>query len=201
MTILSPTKTQAKKLYPILEREDATLAEVASDVLQRSFELYEERGKWVALIQPMSMGSDHYSTDDVRRAPIALGIYATEKAAAAAALSAGNEQASVGERYVTWVLPITFQAPVDYRAERKELHEDHSKDRVVDMSWLPELGTRKCGAPFVLPGGRGIARCEKPWPCRGQHSAEMPEKYKKTPEGAWLSQPSIDLEVDIESPE
>lgn len=198
MSILTPTKTQAKKLYPLLEQEDATLADVASQVLDTAFDLYEQRGKYVALIQPMGVHSDRYAPYDTKRSPIALGVYATEKAALAAALSAGNEQASVGERYVTWVLPITFQAPMHYRSERKGLIEDHSKDKVVDLSWLPPLGTRLCDQPFVLPGGRGIGRCDKPFPCRGEHGVTMPKKYEQTTEGAWLSQPPIELEVDDE---
>lgn len=196
MSILTPTKTQAKKLYDILEREDGTLEGVALDVLDAAYDLYEARGKYVCLIQPIGAHSGVYGRTEASQGAVCLGVYATQKAALSAAQSAGAEQAHVGEKYITWVLPITFQAPMHYRAERKELVAPKD-EKEVDMSWLPELAGRRCGAMFVLPGRRGIGRCEKPVPCRGNHSMSFPPGADHTPEWKWLTQPDIDL-TDIE---
>lgn len=165
---LKPGKREIKKFLETLEDEYDSPEDAALAALQAAWDIYEDKAMWTVV------GQIHYDPfdggwkdpTDARVARIALGRYATEKQAEAAASSL--RVGANGEEFKAWVLPVHHGTPHSYFTEKKK--EKQAKD-VDDTAWARQKAAVERASDFFAahPGAgslpedfyEGIERCGK----------------------------------------
>ena len=124
---VSPTKTDAKKLIPILAPDfkelgpeaQAKVLEVAVACMEESFRVAQAKSKFTVVGQIYWTESDGSITShDPAAEKICLGVFSSE-ATARTASDQLHGHAGSKELFRTWTLPICHDSPAQWRKARK----------------------------------------------------------------------------------
>lgn len=105
----------------VLDRDHEDLDAAAVAALSAALEIIEKRAKFTVVGQ-LRFPAGHLTPDEARANQVALGWYATEGQADAAALSLVYSTAT-HETFQTWTLPIFNGTPAAYYTTRKQARE------------------------------------------------------------------------------
>lgn len=121
MAALTFGKRDVAKMVQILDAEYDTVEQAAAAALKRAEEIIAAKAKFTAVGQ-LHHPTGHLDPDEARSNMVALGWYATQNQADAAALQLVYSM-QTREIFRTWTLPIFHGTPAAYYSERKHARE------------------------------------------------------------------------------
>lgn len=209
---ITVTKTEARKLLPILELEQSPEADaLAVELLEKAFELYEKRAKYALVAQNYIWDGEKLRPSDQAARSAVVGLFSSHGQAlnAAGQVSVAKSGASIIGQSMYWVLPFTAQSPSQWHKATKDAISDTGttdeavaeKLRFVAESSPPSV--KRCGFWFKRGNALHICQLDERHPGRCD-TPGIPESDEDQPlhERRRLVQPPIDLEgerVEFES--
>ncbi len=138
------TRAHTKKMMAVLDQDHETMEDAANAALDVALEIVEARAKFTVVGQ-LRFPAGHLTPEEARSNQVALGWYATEGQADAAALSLVYSTAT-HETFNTWTLPIFNGTPAAFYSERKKAREaaeiaargDKSAELERRIQWLKD---------------------------------------------------------------
>ena len=133
---IRPTKTDAKKLIELLDREWDDAESLAMAVMEKSFEVYASKAKFAVAGQ--TWRHDNPAFKGTPNNGLVLDLFSTEKQALSEALKLTNSNANPTEPHQAWVLPVYHGTAHAYHSSRKKEREATrrgvtSTDRLVAL--------------------------------------------------------------------
>jgi len=157
---LKPTKTNAKVLVELLMEEHEDVEELALALMTKSFEVYEQRAKFVVVGQSAKAPA----FEGERAGGVCFGAFATKKQAEDAAESLVYSVANPNEPMHVWVLTRFNGTPHQYHSERNAERKVAelgvtSADRLSAMYRSAAPGSPQCGHVLDLDGDLNLVMC------------------------------------------
>ena len=143
---ITPGVRDARKLVPALEEDYDSAEAAALAILEKAWELYEDKARWTVVGQARRRAGQRVENGD----KVALGRYPTETTARHAAEQMAFATAT-GEEFAVWVLPVHHGTPAQYFTKRKEALEKERDEAEAEQreERFSRAGTRSMAAALA----------------------------------------------------
>ena len=151
------TKKQVQAMSEVLDGEYETVEEAAGAALSAAEDLLAQRATYTVVGQ-LTGNSERHSIppDDPEAIKVALGWYSTEGKARAAAESLWSN-ASTGDRFAVWILPVHHGTPAELHAKQKEKYAaaEAKRKEAADTRFREGIKKREAAMQERARGGKG----------------------------------------------